>query len=377
MKQRILISLLLCVLAIPGIAQPRKTVLPYRVVGGKMIVEMIMNGTPRSFIFDTGGQTALSGEICEELGLPLTDSLVVTDVNSKKLAYPRVEIESLLFPDKMYHFMHVPAIKLPTPSPFACFQTDGLIGSDILKGMIVELDGKAKTITISNGEQAPTISLRKMLGFVKKGMPVVALQAGRGNSINCLFDTGFPGFFSLKSTDFETLKSVGAFTVLAEGFGGASIGVAGESSAASFYRVQFPELSIGGTRFLNVSSETATPPLTLLGVKLLDYGKVTLDYARSRFYFEAYKAENDLKSKHYNVALRVKDGVLVVATVWDAMKGEVEVGDKVTKIDGQPVSTYDFCESIINGIPELKAKKKVKLTVQTKNGEKTIVYEKK
>ena len=221
MKQRILISLLLCVLAIPGIAQPRKTVLPYRLVGGKMIVEMIMNGTPRSFIFDTGGQTALSGEICEELGLPLTDSLVVTDVNSKKLAYPRVEIESLLFPDKMYHFMHVPAIKLPTPSPFACFQTDGLIGSDILKGMIVELDGKAKTITISNGEQAPTISLRKMLGFVKKGMPVVALQAGRGNSINCLFDTGFPGFFSLKSTDFETLKSVGAFTVLAEGFGGA------------------------------------------------------------------------------------------------------------------------------------------------------------
>ena len=377
MKQRILISLLLCVLAIPGIAQPRKTVLPYRLVGGKMIVEMIMNGTPRSFIFDTGGQTALSGEICEELGLPLTDSLVVTDVNSKKLAYPRVEIESLLFPDRMYHFMHVPAIKLPTPSPFACFQTDGLIGSDILKGMIVELDGKAKTITISDGEQAPAISLRKMLGFVKRGMPVVALQAGRGNSINCLFDTGFPGFFSLKSTDFEALKSVGAFTVLSEGFGGASIGVAGESAVASSYRVQFPELSIGGTRFLNVSSETATPPLTLLGVKLLDYGKVTLDYARSRFYFEAYKAENDLKSKHYNVALRVKDGDLVVATVWDAMKGEVEVGDKVTKIDGQPVSTYDFCESIINGIPELKAKKKVKLTVQTKNGEKTIVYEKK
>ena len=77
------------------------------------------------------------------------------------------------------------------------------------------------------------------------------------------------------------------------------------------------------------------------------------------------------------MALRVKDGDLVVATVWDAMKGEVEVGDKVIKIDGQPVGTYDFCESIINGIPELKTKKKVKLTVQTKNGEKIIVYEKK
>lgn len=58
------------------------------------------------------------------------------------------------------------------------------------------------------------------------------------------------------------------------------------------------------------------------------------------------------------------------------MKGVVEVGDKVTKINGKPVGTYDFCESIINGIPELEAKKKTKLTVQTKWGEKVIVYQK-
>ena len=58
------------------------------------------------------------------------------------------------------------------------------------------------------------------------------------------------------------------------------------------------------------------------------------------------------------------------------MKGQVEVGNRVTKINGQLVGKYDFCESIINGIPELKAKKKTKLTIQTKDGEKVIVYEK-
>ena len=114
----------------------------------------------------------------------------------------------------------------------------------------------------------------------------------------------------------------------------------------------------------------------LLGIKLLDYGNVTLDYPRARFYFEAYEPENDLESKHYNVALRVKEGELIVSVVWGDMKGVVEVGDKVTKINGKPVGKYDFCESIINGIPELNTKKKTKLAIQTRQGERIIVYQK-
>ncbi len=376
MKYRIITIWLFCMMTFSVVAQQYKTVLPYRMVGGKMIVEMIMNGTPRSFIFDTGGRTALTGEICEELGLTVTDSLVVTDVNSNQATYPIVVIESLLTPDGKINFKGVPALQLAQPSPFECFHADGLIGSDLLARTIVEIDGKAKTVTITSAEKASTISLRKMIPFVKAGMPLISLQAGVGNNITCLFDTGCPGFFSLKNTDFEVLKSAAAFNILSEGYGEGSIGVAGMAAADVSYRVRFPLISVGSTKFKNVSSETSTPPFTLLGVRLLDYGKVTLDYPRTRFYFEAYEPENDLESKHYNVALRVKDGELFVSTVWSTMKGIVEVGDKVTKINGKPTGKYDFCESIINGIPELKAKKKTKLTIRTRQGEKVIVYEK-
>ena len=376
MKYRIITIWLFCMMTFSVVAQQYKTVLPYRMVGGKMIVEMIMNGTPRSFIFDTGGRTALTGEICEELGLTVTDSLVVTDVNSNQAIDPIVVIESLLTPDGKINFKGVPALQLAQPSPFECFHADGLIGSDLLARTIVEIDGKAKTVTITSAEKASTISLRKMIPFVKAGMPLISLQAGVGNNITCLFDTGCPGFFSLKNTDFEVLKSAAAFNILSEGYGEGSIGVAGMAAADVSYRVRFPLISVGSTKFKNVSSETSTPPFTLLGVRLLDYGKVTLDYPRARFYFEAYEPENDLESKHYNVALRVKDGELFVSTVWSAMKGIVEVGDKVTKINGKPTGKYDFCESIINGIPELKAKKKTKLTIRTRQGEKVIVYEK-
>lgn len=94
----------------------------------------------------------------------------------------------------------------------------------MLVNMIVEIDGKAKTISLASADTAPSISLRKMIPFKKAGMPIIALQAGAGNSVNCLFDTGYSGFFSLKNTDFDALKSTGAFTVLSEGYGGASMG---------------------------------------------------------------------------------------------------------------------------------------------------------
>ena len=374
---KIIFLLVLCLLTVSVGAQQYKSVLPYRMVGGKMLVDVKMNGEDRTFIFDTGaGKTVLTGEVCEELGLATVDSLEVTDVNGKKDTYPIVEINSLLMPDGKINFRGLPAMKLLGPSPFKCFHADGLIGSDLLAQCIVEIDGKAKTITLTSAENASPISLRRMIPFAKAGMPIIALQAGRGNSLVCLFDTGCPGFLSLKSTDFEALKSVAAFEVTDEGYGEGSISVGGMGETDTSYRVCFPLLSVGATKFANVSAETATPPYTLLGVELLEYGKVTIDYPRRRFYFEPYEEKFDLTEKHYDMALRVKDGDLVVSEVWSAMKGVVDIGDKVLRINGKPAGKYDFCKSITEGIPALKEKKKTKLTVLTRQGEKTVVYEK-
>lgn len=377
MKIRFIFGLLLFLIVVPLSAQQVRSVIPYRMVGGKMIVELKVNGQVRSFIFDTGGQMALTGELCEELHIPVVDSVKVTDVNGKEVGLPRVVVPSLLTPDERINFTGVPAMKLPSPSPFECYHADGLIGSDLFKNLRIVIDSKAKTITVSSAEKAPAVSLRKMLPFSGKGsMPVITLQAGAGNSLTALFDTGYPDFLSLKDKDYENLNSSGAFQVVSKGVGGASIGIGGMTESDTIYRVKFPLLSVGPTKFKQVTAETSTPPYTLLGVKLLEYGKVTIDYPRRRWYFEAYEQEFDLTSKHYNMNLQVKDGNLVVATVWSAMKGIVNVGDKVVKINGKPTGRYDFCESIITGIPELKAKKKTKLTILTKQGEKTIIYQK-
>lgn len=374
---RIIVSLLLCLLTLTVGAQSFKVEIPYRLVGGKMLVDMKLNGQVHTFIFDTGaGRTALTGELCENLGLEVVDSLVVTDVNSRKESYPIVNMAMLMPVNGKVVFRGVPAMKLPEPSPFACFGADGLIGSDLLANMIVEIDGKSNIITLSSAERASSVSLRRMLPFVQGRMPIIALQAGVGNELVCLFDTGYGGFVELKKTDFMRLQSAVAFNVEAEGYGEGSIGLSGMAGIDTSYRVCFPVVAVGSVKFMNVSAETSNPPYTLLGIKLLDYGKVTIDYPRARFYFEPYKQENDLAAKHYDLALRVKDGELIVSSVWGKMRELVSIGDRVLKINGKSVKKYSFCESIITGIPELKAKKKTKLTISTKEGEKTIVYQK-
>ena len=85
MRMRLIFGLLLFLIVVPLSAQQVKSVIPYRMVGGKMIVDMTINGQVRSFIFDTGGQMALTGELCEELNIPVVDSVKVTDVNGKEV----------------------------------------------------------------------------------------------------------------------------------------------------------------------------------------------------------------------------------------------------------------------------------------------------
>lgn len=375
MKYPILIFCFLCMVLLPVAAQQYKTELPYRMVGGKMIVEMNLNGTLRSFIFDTGAsRTTLTGEVCRELGLTASDSLPVTDANGKKAFYPLVYVESIRTPDNVFEFKKNLVMIIPEPSPLACFQVDGLIGSDLFAKLMLIIDGKRKVITIQTAEKESAVSLRAMRPFVKAGMPIVSLPMGSGHNIVCLFDTGSPRFLSLKKTDFAALQAGAAFEFLSEGVRTGAISVGGLAAADTVQRVNIPLLSVGVAKFRNVIAETATPPFTLLGVKLLDYGKVVIDYPRGRFYFEAYKPVNEFLDESHDVSLTVKEGELVIGAVWGKMKSEVEMGDKVIKINGKPVGKHDFCESIINGIPELKAKKKTKLTVLTRQGEKVIIY---
>lgn len=366
----------LCV-TVSVFAQQIKTVIPYLMVGGKMIIEMKVNGLTRPFIFDTGGRTALTAKACESMQMVATDSMKVTDVNNVESYYKTTRIKNLTTLDNLIDFQNAPSLIINEIKGWECFGVDGLIGSDLFERTIVTIDSQTKNITVTSAENPSTVSLRKMLNFNKAGvMPIVSIQIAPVSNLTVLFDTGSPSLLSLTQNDFERLQPDATMTVISEGYGEGSIGVSGQAAQASSYRVNIPLLSVGATKFKNLTTQTNVHPYTLLGVKLLDYGKVTIDYPRGRFYFEAFQPDNAINNLCNNFDLTVKGEDLVVSTVWSSVKGKVEVGDKVTTINGKPVGKYDFCESILNGIAALKEKKQTQLTIRTASGLTDIIYQK-
>lgn len=371
--KKLLLLTVICVMSLQLSAQRVKSVIPYRMMGDKMIVEMIINGSIQSMIFDTGGKTSITEKLMNELGVSPNGLMQVTDVNGRKASYETTMLDVVSTPDETIKFGEVKALILYETSPFACYGVEGLIGSEIFGNTIVEIDHKAKIITVVSAENQSKASLRTKYDFIVSGtVPVIALTI-ESKGIASLFDTGYGGFMKLKQSDFTSLGVSSIAEALDEG----AYGVAGKGDVTLSQRVKFNQLKIGGAKFNNVITETGTPPFTLLGMKVLDYCKVTIDYSRKRIYFEAYEQENDMEQPQNDFTLAVKDGKLKIMRVWSSLRGVVESGDKVTHINGKAVrENFDLCESIITGIPELKEKKKNVLTVETKNGVKEMIYNK-
>jgi len=355
------------------------SILPYKVIANKMIVEMNLNGKAVHMIFDTGGRNSISTTLKKQLDAPVISSRTLSDANGNKMSSDIVGLNQVSTPDGKAEFKNVPFFVFDNEL-FNCLGVEGFIGSDLFQNNTVEIDDQAKVIRIRKGSMPGLSSDRRTISFTDDagGMPIISLNMGKYNEARVLFDTGSDGFLTLKQEEYLRLQKQEALHVIREGEGGGSIGVAGRGGMGKCILVEVPEMIVGQAGFMNVRAIVSTPPLTLFGYKSLQYGKVTIDYVNKLFRFETLKPGQiavDSK-KSWDLEMRIDGNQMVIATVWDKLKGQAEVGDVVTHINGKELKPMSFCESITTGLPVLKENNQVVLTVKTKQGIKNITINK-
>lgn len=369
MRKFLCVSILL-LLCTTLFAQQYKAVWPYEMISGKMIVEVEVGGVKKKAMFDTGAsKNTITEELMNELGLKITSTQVVTDVNNKKAEYKKTVLDKLSIPNSKMTFSDFEALVVPSSFAFKCYGDEILIGSEMFANAILTIDDKAKTITITSAEIAPKISLRNSSEFVKSGyMPIISTLLD-GASLVTLFDTGYSGFFSLKNKDY--IANIGNFRKIAESISEGSVGLAGKAESAVSHRVEIKKMALGASKFIGAVVETSVKPFSLIGTKILQYGVVTIDYSRKRVYFEPYEKETIVENPTNTFSFTVKDEKLVISSVWSNDKNGIKNGDVVTHINGKRTPKMDFCISITVGVEELKEKEKTTLTI---NGKKKISY---
>lgn len=372
MRKIICTTLFVVLFFFSSFAQQYKALIPYEMVGGKMIIEVELNGVKKRAIFDTGAaKNTITEKVMNELGLSVTSTQSVTDVNSKKTDFKKLSIGELKLPNSNLTFKGFDALVVDG-TPFECLGVEVLIGSEMFAQTIVEIDHKAKTVLVTSAEVQPKNSLRSSAPFVQNGfMPIITTNLDNVAVIT-LFDTGYGGFFLLKNEDY--FENVASLNSIAQSISEGSIGLGGKSADELSHRVLVNKMSFAVTKFYGLVSETSSSPFSLLGMKVLDYGKVIIDYSRGRVYFEPHEKEVTLPKPLNDFGLTVKDGKMLISTVWSSNTGGIANGDVVTHINGRPTPVLDFCESTTVGVKELKEKQQTTLTVATKNGVRKIKY---
>ncbi len=143
-----------------------------------------------------------------------------------------------------------------------------------------------------------------------------------------------------------------------------TIGLFGAESEIEKSIFIIPDMSFGKTEFLNTTANNSQDEYSKLGVHLLKYGNLILDFSKEKFYFEAFNEKNDISSPYPLYMAVYENGEIIIGMVVnESLRKIITIGDVITSIDGKKIENVD-CSNVLN----LQSAKE-KLTVMHNNQE--------
>lgn len=346
-KHLLLLSLVLLTLYREGQAQQATRrvcdTIPYEIIHHKIIIPVTVNGVRVKYIVDTGGQTGTMRENAIEMQATAgAGSRAVSDVNGMNLSYQEAVLQDVqLSPN--YTVAQMNTMIFPTNGFFRDLGVVGILGSDAFTQAVVTFDARRQIMVINYPYRPGGLKITDGIPFHPGGggRPVIDVDFG-GITRPVLFDTGHHGLLSLSDDDYKHFIPA-ASRSLASAHGVNFVGIGGfdYKNATAIEKVSINQLNFAGKRFSNVATTTIKMGMSLVGVDILQHGKVTIDYMRKRFYFFPYDdTVEDLTGhlKTWNVAILPVNGRFEITTVWDSLRDRVSLGDQVLSINGHDLS---------------------------------------
>jgi len=359
-----------------------KNVIPFELDGQHTIMVYVTineNKKRYKFIFDTGGITAISQKVVEELDL------------IKGIEIPMMKNTKAYFLEPLSINLGTTKINDFIPLTFDMQQIfsldfDGFIGSDILRFFSTTINYKNKQIYL---EQSNTTEESKKNEYVAKisapipeRHPSVEIEINGKIKINGMIDTGSPFSFvfplsyidemdnSLKK---QLIKSKGSIIDKWPG-----------ASSNDNYLLRIKKLKIGQLVVKNIPVVFVDLPKNtknvLIGKDFLCNFLIKIDFPSNKIIFKPYENHN-LNTNIFSTGLAVmknKNNKTVVKGFWETSptdNSKIKVNDEIISINGKSTSELSLKE--IRNILEDSQIIDIKLEINKGNKTKTIVLKKK
>lgn len=350
-----------------GISQKVCDTIPYKIVHQKIIFPVKINDTLVHFILDTGGQTGIMYNCMEKLGIKqLGGGKVVGDYGGNSLSYGRGTIGNIVLGDN-YNIKGKEVMIFPENGFFKLLGVVGIFSGDALANCVLTIDSKKQVLVVNYPYRPERLKLEdgfEMFGGTAKHS-IIKCKFG-GIEQNVLFDTGAQGFFMLTSDDYKSFAQ-GASKEVMQGYGINGVGIGGIGKPQDMHRIVVNELDFAGKKFENVETTIGTRGQSILGLDMIKYGKVIIDYSRNRFYYLPFSSEvekNISLDKRWDVSVLPADNGFIVTAVWGDAQNRVKYGEKVVDINGKSLDGVEQSQIVIEDIMSDIVEDKAFITVQ-------------
>ena len=345
-------------------------VIQYEFVLGKIVIPVTINQKTYKFILDTGAPNIFSNTVLKENNLIVGDSINISDANNlneamKSAMIPQLKIGNLTFENQaglVYNFENHILLK--------CYGIDGIIGSNLFRKSILNINSQNQSITITNKIKQLKIENKpmKMVLVNNQLSPYIELKfIGKNKkkaSDMVLVDTGMDGLYDMSKRAFTIFEEHKIFDLLSTSKGIGDIGIFGSGVASEQNLVQIETTLLNQYELKNVVTSTTSDNNSRIGLDFLKHGNLTFDFINKKFYFEPVNTvELDPRPKFQT---SLQNDKVVIGLIWDEnLKRLMNSGDEVMSIDQENISEMSLCDYLAYK-KNWKSKKKYNIKIKNK-----------
>jgi len=340
--------------------------IPFTLENDLIFLDLEMAGKTFRFILDTGAPNVVTKEVAEALHLSREVYGNVGDSQGQSselesVMLPPVTLGNLTFSNTAALVADMRAIPI-----FDCLEVDGLLGSNLMAKTIVQIDFQEQVVRMASDRSAYDITdpIRLPFSIRSTFTPVIkSLRVGDQTVENITLDYGSGNGLTLPQNLFSeaTLETA---PVVSRGASGT--GLYGTGRGEIVYTPALVPAFGTDSLMIRIRPQSSR----LLGVDILKQFKATIDWNRKELLLERQKPGWP-EWKAFGMGIEVVDDHLEIGTITTpspaAEKG-LEVGQRVLRINGRPLTAEDYCWFS----KEVSRLESAAIAVETENGEKEV-----
>lgn len=325
------------------------TTVPFVLADGHIYVAANVNGHPFAFVFDTGGQAAITHEVQTALNPPLLGHANIPEAGNAILSTDLVRLDSFKIGKAEYD--GATAIVLPRGfphgNPIPGLSYGGIIGREFFSHLVTTIDYERHTLSfVQPAAFVPNRAAAVLPLTMRNGVfpNVSASIDGHDGSFDVDAGSAMGIILMQRFAELNKIRGRGRTlnTDIGRGLGGYIAGTATRAEALRIgtFQIKEPIVMVSHAK----SGVFAEPGYAgNIGTQVLSRFTLTIDVPGSRLYLLPNSSlGNRLAFNRSGMTVRVENGerrIVAVAPDSPAFDAKIKPGDVITAVNGTSVSS--------------------------------------